>query len=146
MPFFLPRELVEFEYLGSDNEDSEYTKMAEDYSKEIDFAFFVVNFGYSKRDYEEISETEKAFIFKAWENKMVLESSLVNRAAFNAIINANRKKGKKYVNLWEKNKYRKVGDETMLESREKFERLLENEKKSNGDWVKQIYMANGRRN
>lgn len=55
MPFFLPRRLIEFEYFSSDEADQEYMEIAEPYQKDIDFAFFVVNFGYSRSDYDALT-------------------------------------------------------------------------------------------
>lgn len=55
LPFFLPRRLIEFEYFSSEEADQEYMEIAEPYQKDIDFAFFVVNFGYSRSDYDALT-------------------------------------------------------------------------------------------
>lgn len=55
LPFFLPRRLIEFEYFSSEEADQEYMEIAESYQKDIDFAFFVVNFGYSRSDYDALT-------------------------------------------------------------------------------------------
>ena len=46
-------------------------EMAKPYKDDMDFAFFAVNFGYTKRDYAELAERDKLFIYKAYENKVV---------------------------------------------------------------------------
>lgn len=99
-------------------------------------AFFIANFGYTKRDFEELTQTEIAFVMKAWENKRVLDTQLMANAFFNAYINANRKKGKKPIPLWTKKKKKK---ENVKLLRKKFDELLEYEKNNSNDWVKKIY-------
>ena len=76
--------------------------MAKPYQDQIDFAFFVVHFGYSRADYDALSEVEKAFIRKAWEDYTVSWTTLVRDAVFNAVGNALRKKGKRFRKLWKK--------------------------------------------
>ena len=99
MPFFLPDELVGLRYLsaGGDVPDK-----AGNYRHEIDLAFFVVNFGYSKSEYMELTPRERAFIYRAWEDKVVRDSQLVHDASFLAQINANRKRGRSMKPLWTK--------------------------------------------
>ena len=104
MPFFLPDELVQFQYFETDEPDIK----AGPYRHEIDLAFFVVNFGFSKRDYLDLTTRERAFIYKAWEDKVVRESQLSYDATFLAIANFFRKKGKSIKKLWEKKKTRRV--------------------------------------
>ena len=102
MSFFLPSRLVDLEYLSDDEVDDQYEKIAEPYLEDIDFAFFVVNFGYTKKDYESLTKREKAFIYKAWENKVVSDSYNTYNACFTAFYNANRKKNKRALKLWKK--------------------------------------------
>lgn len=139
MLFPVPKELVEFEYLGSDEIDKDYDELAKDYSKEIDFAFFVVNFGYTKSDYEQLTLTEKLFIYKAYENKMIGDNTLLRNAVLNATVNANRKKGKKFIELFKK-KSKKL-------DREKIEQdiniVKEVEEKEGNYWIEKLYIANG---
>lgn len=91
---FLPRRLVDFEYLGGsgDSTDVEYDRLASQYHKDIDFAFYFVNFGTTKSEFLELTRREKAFIRKAWEDKQVRESELMRNAVLNAVSNAMRKK------------------------------------------------------
>ena len=113
--------------------------MAKDYQKEIDFAFFVVNFHYSKRDYEELTYRERAFIYKAWEDKLVSDTSYIANAVNNAINNAFRKKGKKVQPLWKK-KTKRLDKETAKENLRLVEVI---EERDGRDWVAEIYKANG---
>lgn len=68
----------------------------------MDFAFFAVNFGYSKADYNALTLKERSFILKAYETKTVRESTLLRDAVYNAVNNAFRKKGKAFRKLWRK--------------------------------------------
>lgn len=140
MPFFLPGRLINFEYFVDGEEpDKEYQGLAKQFQSEIDFAFFAVNFKYSKRDYEELTPCEKAFIYKAWENKTVNDTQHIANAVNNAIANANRKKGKKAIPLWKK-KQKRLNKETAMENLE----LIQNVEKQEGKaWVDAIYKANG---
>lgn len=141
LPFFLPNRLIEFEYLKSDNQstDEEYNKLAKPFSKEIDFAFFVANFGYTKADYNALTEREKMFIMKAWEEKQVLQTALINKAVSNAVCNALRKKNSRAMPLWKKKpkKANKEQSKALISDIEKIE-------KTQGKfWVDKIYKANG---
>ena len=139
MPFFLPKRLIEFEYLQSDKKDYEYEEAAKDYQDEIDFAFFVTNFHYTKTDYEALTPKEKAFIYKAWENKLVADTTHIANAVNNAVSNALRKKGKKATPLW-KRKQRKHDVQKM---RDTYKEVLIAEEKKGKAWVDAIYKANG---
>ena len=68
----------------------------------MDFAFFAVNFHYSRADYNALTPTEKAFIYKAWEDKTVSDSTLIRDAVLNAVSNALRKKNSRFKKLWRK--------------------------------------------
>lgn len=76
------------------------------YSYERELAFFVVNFHMSKRDFDELTEKEKLFIRKEWENKVIFESTMTRNAALNAIANANRKKNSRFIELHKKKRER----------------------------------------
>ncbi|MEG7729997.1 phenylalanine racemase, partial [Listeria monocytogenes] len=53
------------------------SEMNHDFDLEKQFAFFVVNFQMSKHDFEELTEVEKNFIMKEWENKVIFESTML---------------------------------------------------------------------
>ncbi len=139
LPFFLPSRLIQFEYLNENDADQDYLKIAEPYQKDIDFAFFVVNFGYSKSDYDSLTPRQIAFIRKAWENKMVTDSYNMYNAAFTAYYNANRPKRKKALKLWKKTKVKKADMETI---RENIKIIREVESAEGTGWVDAIYKAN----
>ena len=98
----MPNTLIDFEYFGGSLPTKKEQEIAKPYQREIDFAFFVANFGYSKADYDAITPKEKAFIYKAWENKTISDSYLLYNAVFTAVYNANRPKRKKPLKLWKK--------------------------------------------
>jgi hypothetical protein len=113
--------------------------LAKDYQHEIDFAFFVTNFHYAKADYEALTPKEKAFIYKAWENKLVADTSHIANAVNNAVSNALRKKGKRAVPLWKK-KQRRHNVERI---RDTYKEVRMAEDKKGTAWVERIYKANG---
>lgn len=139
MPFFLPGRLIEFEYLEPGEPDKEYEQMAKSYRSEIDFAFFVVNFGYSKADYEALTQRERAFIYKAWENKLVNDTTQLRNAVLNAINNAIRKKGKKFLALWKK-RQKKLDKDVAKDNLKIVTNIEDTEGKG---WIEKIYAANG---
>lgn len=113
--------------------------MAEPYRNVMDFAFFAVNFGYSRRDYDSLTPTEKAFIYKAWEDKTVSESTVLRDAVLNAVSNALRKKNARFRKLWRK--AQEPIDKEM--ARENLNTVQEIEEKEGKSWVDRILRANG---
>lgn len=107
----------------------------------MDFAFFCVNFGYSKADYNALTPKEKAFIMKAYENKTVRESTLLRDAVLNAVSNAFRKKGKSFKKLWKKLS-QPISEEQLEED---FTIINEVEKREGKAWIELLYrgMNNG---
>lgn len=103
----------------------------------MDFAWFVVHFNYSRTQYDELTPTEKAFIRKAYEDKTVSDTTLIRNAVLNAVANANRKKGKRFRELWRK----KMPVVNENDKRKKFSSIEEIEKREAG-WIKKIYAAN----
>lgn len=115
-------------------------KLAEPYRRDIDFAFFAVNFGYSKKDYEELTPREVFFIRKAWEDKLVTDSYMTYNAVFTATYNVTRKKNKKALKLWKKSKVQKADIET---ARDNLQIVHEVEGKEGKGWIDRILEANG---
>lgn len=113
-------------------------EMAKPYKDDMDFAFFAVNFGYTKRDYAELTERDKLFIYKAYENKVVSESTLMRDAVLNAVSNALRKKNKSFMKLWKK-RTQKANKEVIADH---IKTIMEIEKKET-NWIDKIYQANG---
>lgn len=107
----------------------------------MDFAFFAVNFHYSKDDYNALTPAEKAFIFKAWEDKTVSDSTMLRDAVLNAVSNAFRKKRKKFKKLW-KRKQEKADLEIV---RDNYKIIMEVEAKEGKAWIDKVLRANGLR-
>ena len=134
MPFFIPTRLVELEYT-----EEEPGEVISEFAEERDFAFFVVNFNYSKSDYEALTPKDKVFIRKAYENKVVKESTDMRNAVQNAISNAFRKKNSKAIPLWKKIQ-KKLNKE---KAQDDFLLVQEIEEKEGKTWVDLIYEMNG---
>lgn len=141
LPFFLPSRLIELEYFEGKS-DPEYEEEARPYRKDIDFAFFVVNFGYSKADYNSLTPREKNFIYKAWESKQVSELSNMYQAAFTAGYNLGRPKRKRPLKLFKKKKTQKADMDIIQENLNTIKEVSE---KEGNAWIKQIYKANNLR-
>ena len=141
MPFFLPSQLVEFEYFGdsSGEIDESYNDHAKGYERDIDFAFFFVNFNTSKRDFMELTKREKIFIRKAWEEKEVRASTFMRNAVMNAVANAMRDKKTPFRDLWKKKQ--KPVDFEVVENN--LDAIEESNREDEFDWVAEIYKANG---
>ena len=139
MPFFLPSRLVELKYLAGDEPDIEYLTLARSYQDDIDFAFFVAEFGYTRDDYEALTQRQIAFIKKAWEDREVRQTNLINAAVSNALANAHRKKGRGPIPLWKKTE--KV-DVTKAKEGIK---IVKDMDKRDDSWIKKIWAANRRR-
>lgn len=105
----------------------------------MDFAFFAANFGYSKADYEALTQTEKAFIYKAYEDKTVSQSTLLCNAVTVAVANALRKKNSSARKLWKK--LPGVVDKEAMQH--EINTIIEIEKRDGKSWVDLIYKANG---
>lgn len=113
--------------------------MAKPYRNVIDFAFFAVNFHYSKADYMALTPTEKAFIYKAWEDKTVSDTTLIRDSVFNAVINALRKKNSRFRKLWKKIQQKADTEK----ARDDIRTALEIEEKEGKGWVDRIHKAAG---
>ena len=114
--------------------------MARDFIYEIDLAFFVVNFGFSKREFDELTNREIAFIKKAYENKMISDGYNMYNACFTAFYNANRPKRKKALKLFRKPK---VQEADMAVIKNNLEIVKEIDQREGKTWVDKIYKANG---
>lgn len=90
----------------------------------------------SRADYESLTPREKAFITKAYENKIVFETNMIADAVNNAVANAFRKKGASPKPLWKKKP--KHGDTTDLKVA-----WMKGSKEKDKSWVEKIYKANG---
>lgn len=140
---FIPVRLVQLEYLGgAAPKPKSKQEAAEDarYQNVQDFAFFAANFGYSKAEYMELTPAEKRFLLKAYEEKVVSDSTLLAAAVANAVGNVLRKRAKAEEAVAEMPPAcRPAGTAAYRRSREKIEAT---EGKA---WVDLIYQANGMR-
>lgn len=125
--------------MGERNHEKE--KLARPFTYEQGLAFFVVNFNYSKEEYDALTDREKLFIYKAYETKIVSETTHMRNAVMNAVTNAMRKKGKKPYELFTK-KQEKVDVEFTENALEVIQDIESTEGKS---WVDLIYVKNGMR-
>lgn len=116
-------------------------EQARSYADERDLAFFVVNFGYSKREYGELTELEKTFIRKEYETKTVNDMTHLRNAVLNAMNNANRGKNKKFIDLFK----RKQAKADIEYNKNAIEVILEVEEKEGKSWVDKVYERAGQR-
>ena len=120
--------------------DIRKAELAKPYQYEMDLAFFIVQLGMSKNDFDQLTEKEKLFIRKEYENKFLHDTTWFRNAALNAIGNANRKKGKKFIDLFPKKAHRVDKDY----NDNAVKNVLDIEKKKGKSWVEKIFKANNR--
>jgi len=119
--------------------DIKLSELARDFSYERDLAFFVVQIGMSRAEFDMLTEKEKMFIRKEHENKFLSDTTWLRNAVLNAGANINRKKGKKFIELFPKkaNKVDKEYNKTAVQT------ILVMEQKNGKSWVDKVYKANG---
>ena len=113
--------------------------LAEQYQDDIRFAFFVAEFGYNREEYEALTERQIAFIQKAWEQREVRRTTLINLAVNNAMANSYRKRGSSPIPLFGDNKADFIDAETAKEQMKSIEKTFQNAGK---DWIKKIWAGN----
>ncbi|OLS39142.1 phenylalanine racemase [Bacillus sp. MRMR6] len=113
-------------------------ELARDFSYERDLAFFVVQIGLSRAEFDMLTEKEKMFIRKEHENKFMKDTTWTRNAVLNAEANINRKKGKKFIELFPK---KNLADKEYNENAVK--NILEMEATKGKGWVDLVYKANG---
>ena len=138
MPFFLPRRLIDWTYFDAGN--TEPDEEAKPYQNDMDFAFFASNFGFSKRDYNEMTRREIAFLLKAYETRTVEMTQYLYNAVYTAVYNAMRGKNKRALKLWHKRKTQKADMETIQEN---INIVMDVESKEGKGWVDIVLAANG---
>ena len=118
--------------------DIRKAELAKDFSYEMDLAFFVVNFNMSPSHFNLLTEKEKMFIRKEHENKFIHDTTWMRNAVLNAEANINKKKGKKFIDLFPKKAHKvdKQYNETAVET------VLAMEKQKGKSWVERIFKAN----
>lgn len=98
-----------------------------------------MNFGTSRAEYENLTRTEISFIYRAWEDKLVRDSTFARNAFLNAYVNANRKKGTSPIKLWKKHF---DGQKTAETAQDDLKTITAIEDAETG-WIEEIYKANG---
>ncbi len=94
----------------------------------------MVNFGFSRREYDDLTKKEKAFIVKEWETKLVRDVTFARDAHLNAIVNGTPRKSRRFIELFKK-KPKKTDAE---ELRNTYEGILAYEKQKGTSWVDRI--------
>ena len=104
----------------------------------MDFAFFVVNFGYTRPEFDALTLREIAFIKKAWENKKVLDTSLAYTAAATATYNVHRGK-RKARQLFDRGNTRELSPVRRKQLVEQARIVHEREARIGLDWMRKVY-------
>lgn len=120
-------------------DDLKYAELARDFSYEMELAFFVVEVGVSRDEFDSYTEKEKLFIRKAHESKFIKDTTWKRNASLNAQVNANRKKNKRFIELFPKKQV--LVDKDYNENAIK--NILDIEKNKGKSWVDKVYKANG---
>ena len=114
-------------------------ELARDFSYEKDLAFFVVHFHMTPAEFGMLTEKEKMFIRKEHENKLISDTTWTRNAVLNAEANLNRKKHKRFIELFPK-KPTKVDKEY----NENAVKIIEEMDRNNGQgWIERILKATG---
>lgn len=141
MSFFIPRKLTQLEYFGAQPGEGEQDTKAsavDQYNQVRSLAFFVVNLGFSKEDYYHLTLTEREFILKAWEERELREHELIRNDVLNAVCNALRGKGQRFIELF--SKPQKPADKLKAKQ---YIQIAEQSNQNDGDWIRKIYESNG---
>jgi hypothetical protein len=85
-----------------------------------------------------LTEKEKMFIRKEHENKFMKDTTWTRNAVLNAEANINRKKNKRFIELFPK---KNLADKEYNENA--VTNILEMEEKNGKGWVDLVYKANG---
>ena len=107
----------------------------------MELAFFVAEFHFTKADYESLTPAEVAFITKAWEDKLVRDTTYTRDAVLNAVVNGLRKKSQRFRELWKKSV--PFTEDQKTDMRQKLKTIEEIEKKSGKGWLEKIWQNAG---
>lgn len=92
----------------------------------------------SRTEFDMLTEKEKMFIRKEHENKFISDTTWMRNALLNAEANINRKKNKRFIDLFpKKGKADKEYNENAVKN------MLEMEETKGKSWVDLVYKANG---
>lgn len=92
----------------------------------------------SKSEFDMLTEKEKMFIRKEYENKFISDTTWLRNAVLNAEANINRKKNKRFIDLFPK---KNMADKEYNE--QSIQNVLAMEEKNGKGWVDLVYKANG---
>lgn len=120
-------------------EEERKRELAKDFQHEMDLAFFIVQIGLSPSEIDVLTEKEKLFIRKEYENKFISDTTWMRNAVLNAEANVNRKKSKKFIELFPKKNARanKEYNEGAIKT------IIKMEIEKGKSWVDKIFKANG---
>jgi hypothetical protein len=119
--------------------DIRLKELAEPFKYERELAFFVVNLGRSREEFEDFTEKEKLFIQKEYETKFINDTTWTRNAVLNGVSNAMRKKGAKFIDL-----FKRKNPRADIEFNENaINTILDMEKKKGKSWVQKIYEKMG---
>ncbi|CAG9621091.1 phenylalanine racemase [Sutcliffiella rhizosphaerae] len=115
--------------------DLRLKKLAEPFLEEKELAFFVVHIGLSPKDYSQLTNLEKLFISKEYENKFISSTTWTRNAVLNGVANARRNKGKKFIDLFPK----KQAKADLEYNENVIEAISRMENKNGKGWVDRVY-------
>lgn len=118
--------------------DIKKAELAKNFEYEKDLAFFVVQIGMNKSEFDSLTEKEKMFIRKEQENHFIHETTWMRNAVLNAEANINRKKNKRFIELFP---IKQMADKEYNENA--IQNVLAIEQEKGKSWVDRIYQANG---
>ncbi|MBC1937189.1 phenylalanine racemase [Listeria grandensis] len=94
----------------------------------------------SRTEFEGLTEVEKMFIRKEYENKFIHDTTWARNSVYNATVNANRKKNTRMQEL-----HTKKQSKADVEYNENAIQIVEEMEAVQGkSWVDMIYQANGK--
>lgn len=93
----------------------------------------------SKSEFDQLTELEKLFIMKEWENKVIFDSTMLRNAVLNADQNMNRKRNSRFIELHKKRQQKA----DVNYNANALQAISENEQLEGKSWIEQIYQANG---
>lgn len=133
--------MIAYEYFRTGGQGSSINQKeaeeAKSYQYDRDLAFFVVNFHYTPAEYDALTPRQRAFIMKAYENKVVTDTTWIRDAVLNAEYNVKRKKHKPFRKLW--NRILQVKKE---DAKAEIDIIKKIDAKEKG-WVQLIYKNSG---
>lgn len=133
--------MIAYEYFRTGGQESSINQKeaeeAKSYQYDRDLAFFVVNFHYTPAEYDALTPRQRAFIMKAYENKVVTDTTWIRDAVLNAEYNVKRKKHKPFRKLW--NRILQVKKEDAKAEIDIIKKIDAKEK----SWVQLVYKNSG---